>query len=108
MSKMLNVGAAATASFIGDVTVARVRVREGVLQLRFGNRVNTSNLPKGEQLRSIGTKASGRRISLPDDLGDVFEPGDKVVFIPAKYGWVSAHVATAMDGLTLTGSVSAK
>ena len=105
MYKNLNIGAAASALIVGAATVARVRVQDGAIQMRFTTRTNLSNLPKGEQLRNVGVKGSGRRVGLPSELADLLVTGDQFVLVPGKYGWNT--VAPMTDGATASGRVSA-
>lgn len=107
MYKTLNIGAAATRSIIGENLVARVRkTDEGETQIRFTNRSNLTNLPKGEILRSISVKGSGRRVGFPVEVSEMIPAaGTKLNLVAGKYGWFT--LVPAIDGSAADASVGA-
>lgn len=94
MFKNLTLYAATSAALVGESTKARLRIKDGALQVRFSNRTSLVNLPKDEEVRDIGVKGSGRRIGLPTAFNDNLELDGKVALIPAKYGWFTVAAAT--------------
>lgn len=107
MYKTLNIGAAATRALIGENTVARIRKNvEGETQIRFTNRSNLTNLPKGELLRSVSAKGSGRRVGFPADVSEMIPtPGTKINLVAGKYGWFT--LVPAIDGSAADAAVAA-
>lgn len=99
----LTIGAAATTALIGTSTKARVRLKDGRVQVRFTERTSLVNLPKDEIVKDLYVKSNSRRIGLPTAFGAVLEPG-KIALEPGKYGWFS--VVPAADAATAAGSVS--
>ena len=87
----INLNGAALASLNGN-TKLRVRVKDGVLQVRPTDRVLASNLPEGEMLRTVSFKrkadgeARGAVFGLP---GFEAEKGTKYEVVAGKYGWLS-------------------
>lgn len=90
MSRVLSLNTAAVTALAVAATMPRLRLREhdGVLQIRPTDRTNTSNIPAGEVLVNLSTKANARRASLPADAAPSFEAGAKLVLDPeSHYGW---------------------
>ncbi len=103
--KNLNINSATTAALVGTATKARIRLREGVLQVRFTDRTSLVNLPKDEQVANLSVKGNGRRLGLRSAFGSVIEAGTKVALISAKYGWY--NVVPTQDNSTIAASVTA-
>ncbi len=95
MSRILSINVAAVAALASAASLPSVRVREtdGLLQIRPTDRTNLTNLPEGEVLATLSTKANARRVSLP--AGAVtFEPGTKLVLDgESHYGWFTLRPA---------------
>jgi hypothetical protein len=90
MSRVLSLNTAAVAALAIAASAPRLRVREndGLLQIRPTDRTNTSNIPAGEVLVNLTTKANARRASLPADAAPSFDAGSKLVLDPeSHYGW---------------------
>ena len=90
MSRILSLNTAAVAALAVAATMPRLRVREldGVLQIRPTDRENLSNLPAGEVLVNLNSKANARRATLPADVAPSFDTGSKLVLDPdSHYGW---------------------
>jgi hypothetical protein len=104
MYKNFNIGAAATTSIIGENTKARVRVQDGLVQIRPTERASTINMPKTEMLRNITVKGNGRRIGLPSEIADLIPTGAKVALTPGKYGWFTI---APVDAVIAAGSPAA-
>jgi len=104
--KNLNINSATTAALVGSADKARVRLKDGSLQIRFTDRTSLVNLPKTEQVVNISAKGNGRRLGLRSAFGETLEAGSKVALVYVKYGWYS--VVPAIDGLAVAASVSAK
>lgn len=80
----MNLNAAATAQLAGAPKL-RVRVQDGMVQVRPTDRVSAVNLPKGETLRAVTRKnASTVKFGLG---GTELAPGTRLAVVPAKYGW---------------------
>jgi hypothetical protein len=97
--RTLNLNTAAVAALAIAATMPRLRVREndGVLQIRPTDRENLSNLPAGEVLVNLTTKANARRASLPAEVAPSFDAGSKLVLNPeSHYGWFNL---TATDDI---------
>jgi len=105
MYKTVNFRAGFSASTIGTATRARIRVIGEQVQVRFTDRTSTVNMPKGEMLRDLGVKGSGRRLGLPSEIGAILpDAGTPVALIAGKYGWFT--VETAMDAGAADASIS--
>jgi hypothetical protein len=92
MYKRVNFTVAATSTVIGQATKARVRVKDGQVQVRFTDRTSTINMPKDEMLIDLGVKGSGRRLSVPAMIAQFLpNTGTAVVLVPAKYGWMTVE-----------------
>lgn len=103
--KNLNINSATTAALVGTATKARIRLRDGVLQVRFTDRTSLVNLPKDEQVANLSVKGNGRRLGLRSAFGSVIEAGTKVSLVGAKYGWF--NVVPTNDTATIAASVTA-
>lgn len=98
---------AAMGVVMGSATKVRVRsLDNGQVQVRPTDRVSDKNLPKGEQLRTVGLKGNSGRFGLPSAFTDNLVAG-KVGFAKAKHGWFTI-VTADNDQSVGQGSVSAK
>lgn len=105
MYKNVNINAAATAAIVGDNTKARVRTKDGQVQVRFTGRTSLVNLPDDEAVVDLYVKGSGRRLGLRSALSEALEVGTKVALQYVKYGWYALVPAT--DG-NVAASVTGK
>jgi hypothetical protein len=99
MSRVLALNTAAVAALAVAANAPRLRVREldGNLQIRPTDRENLSNLPAGEVLVNLTTKANARRATLPAVAAPSFQAGAKLVFDgDPHYGW---YTLTATNDL---------
>lgn len=93
MYRTLNISTvAATALGLSAVIAAegalRIRATDEGIQIRPGSRTNTSNLPKGEVLRSASAKANAAVVGLPADVLPQLEAGQVFAIEPgSRYGW---------------------
>lgn len=106
---LLNLNVAALAA-LGDNTKLRVRVKDGVLQVRPTGRVLASNLPEGEMLRTVSFKRKGERVEgavfgLP---GIELEKGARYEVVAGKYGWQSLVPADSVARGTPAASVTVR
>lgn len=106
---LLNLNVAALTALNGNTKV-RVRVKDGVLQMRPTDRVLASNLPEGETLRTVsykrsGDKVEGAKFGLP---GATLEKGARYEVVAGKYGWLSLVPAASVARGTPAASVSVK
>lgn len=102
----LNVAAVAALAIAADMPRLRVRENDGLLQIRPTDRENLSNLPAGEVLVNLTTKANARRASLPADVAPSFDAGTKLVLNPdSHYGWFSLTAANELDRGTPGASI---
>jgi hypothetical protein len=107
MAKILTFNSFALA-LLGGAPKVRVRVKDGVLQVRPGDRANVASLPKSEDVRELkikmeGDKAKGASVNLKitDRLvgTESLEVGAAFQVVEAKYGWLSlAQVAEPAKG----------
>lgn len=110
MAKVLNLNVASV-GLIGENVQARVRVKDGIVQVRPSARVISTNLPEGESMRKLGFKVEngkvvGARLTVTDI--DALEAGKAYELINAKYGWLAlAEVAAPAKGSAF-GRVAAK
>lgn len=101
----LNINSATTAALVGTATKARLRLRDGRLQIRFTDRTSLVNLPKTEQVANLSVKGNGRRLGLRSNFAESLEAGSKIALVGAKYGWYDVLPAT--DETPVAASVSA-
>jgi hypothetical protein len=108
MSRVLALNTAAVAALAVAATMPRLRVREndGALQIRPTDRENLSNLPAGEVLVNLTTKANARRATLPADVAPSFDAGSKLVLDPeSHYGWFNLTSVNDLDRGTPGASI---
>ncbi len=103
--KNVNINAAATQAIVGENTKARVRIKDGVTQVRFTDRTSLVNLPDDEAVVDLYVKGNGRRLGLRSAMSGALEAGTKVALEYVKYGWYALVPAT--DG-NVAASVTAK
>lgn len=115
MYRTLNINAAATTAMLaafdtaGPDVVARIRATEdGVIQIRPTGRTNLSNLPKGEILRPVSVKGSGRVIGIPAEELPAVSAGTKLAVEADKYGWFTFRQVEELPRGTAGASVSGK
>lgn len=108
MRKVLNVNAAAANMFVG--AKVRMRVRDGVVQLRPTDRVLGTNLPEGELLRAVSFKRNkngtvgGVAVNMTNFAG---EAGQAYELVKAKNGWLAmvpvAELEKGVPGARVAG-----
>lgn len=115
MYRTLTINAAATTAMAaafataGDNAQVRIRATEdGTLQIRPTDRTNLSNLPKGEILRPVGTKASARTVGLPADQLPEISAGTVMTVEADKYGWFTLRQVEELARGDAGARVSAK
>lgn len=103
--KNVNINAAATQAIVGENTKARVRIKDGVTQVRFTDRTSLVNLPDDEAVIDLYVKGNGRRLGLRSAMSGALEAGTKVALEYVKYGWYALVPATDSN---VAASVTAK
>lgn len=108
MSRVLSLNTAAVTALAIAASMPRLRVREndGVLQIRPTDRENLTNLPAGEVLVNLTTKANARRASLPAHVAPSFDAGSKLALDgESHYGWYTlttvADLGRGMPGASI-------
>lgn len=76
---------------VGENTKVRIRVLDGLVQIRPTNRVKGSNLPKGELLVDLRSKDSNRRFTLPKEI-EMPVGGFRAVEL--KHNWIALTALT--------------
>lgn len=104
--KSLNINSSFTAANVGENTKARIRMKDGVLQIRFTDRTSLVNLPKTEQVANLSVKGNGRRLGLRSEYSAHLEAGSKVALVDPKYGWFTVVPVAAGDA-SVAASISA-
>lgn len=108
--RTLNINAAAVAAVaaFGAATSVRMRETEGGIQVRPTDRTNLSNLPKGEILRPVSTKANARTVGLPTEVMPELSAGTVMAFEEGKYGWFTLRQVAELPKGAPGASVRAK
>ncbi len=105
MASKINISASAARSFEG-ATKLRVRMVNGMVQVRPTDRIQGKYLPEGECLQTISYKRKGETVSgavISNKLA--LEQGSEYTVVAAKYGWL-ALVPGRQDGVSLTMRVA--
>lgn len=89
----------------GENTKVRIRVQDGEFQIRPTNRVEGKNLPKGEQLVELKSRADRgtRRFALP--AGMEMQVTKMFRAEVRKSGWIGLVSLTQQEREALTGPV---
>lgn len=121
-NKTVNLNKNATA-LMGSATKVRVRINEGVLQVRPTDRKSAVGLPKGEILVDLREKKQAvrsLRFTIPAEVAEAGMVAEGVQFltVTGKHGWIALRGATQDEQAALKiagggpkpsgGSVSAK
>ena len=98
MSKTVNLNKNASA-LMGDNKKVRVRVQDGVLQIRATDRKSATGLPKGELLIDLREKKQAvrsLRFTLPAEVAEaaMIQSGVQFLTVTGKHGWISLRGAT--------------
>lgn len=112
--RLLTLNAAATAlispavAAAGETPMVRMRANDdGSIDIRPTVRARTINLPKGEVLRPIGTKGSGRTVGIPAEALPNVGTG-QVQLEAGKYGWFSLRSVEELARGAAGGRISTK